>query len=689
MPGSWRKALFLLFGLLFMGMINEKIMLSPQRATAQADSQPPAYPLVQLYPLDPQQFPLIQTYLDVYLSPTSYLHELQPQDLAVIENGQRRAVAQLTLTEPGVQFAIAVTYGPAMGIRDALGRSRYDYLLEELSAWENIPLQDPPDDLSLIVDNGPETVHTTQWSRILQTLKDHPVELRQRQPSLQPFNRAIEVVLDPGERPQMKRAVLFITPPQPPEAIAGLQNLTAQAAQTGIRIFVWLVSAPEEADTPASRQLERLAVETGGGFFHYTGAESVPALTSLLEPLRFVYALSYQSAINSSGVYTVTVEVQREDLTAASAPQSLELHIQPPNPVFIALPARIERMPEAQASKTEGQLALEATQPESSTSAGLKIQTIKALIEFPDGYPRPLLNSALVVDGAVVDQNTEAPFDLFAWDLTPYTSNAIHQVQIIATDTLGLQGSSPLLPVEVIVEAEGSALANQLRGRAGWLILSVLLLVGAMLGLGLVFGGRLYPYRFGKAKSGQPRPISSGWRQDRTLPSSQANHASLPGRKIARGSLAPGTSRIMETDGSSKKTSWLKQRSRPSPQHPPTARAYLIPLSDSDLPIEETPIPISGDEMLLGSDPNQADWTLLDPAIEAVHARLRMEEGRFFLFAETSIAGTWVNYQLVPPTGCLLHHGDLVHLGNKPFRFKSLNPGDVRQIIITPQERST
>lgn len=683
-----RKALFLLFGLLCLGMVNEKITPLPQMAAAQAEPQQPTYPLVQLYPLDPQKFPLIQTYLDVYLSPTAYLHELQPQDLVVIENGQRRAVSELTLIEPGAQLALAITYGPAMGIRDALGRSRYDYLLEELSVWESIPIQDPPDDLSLIVDNGPEIVHTTQWSRILQTLEDHQVALRQRLPSLQPLNRAIEVVLDPSERPQMKRAILFITPPQPPEAIAGLQNLAAQAAQAGIRIFVWLVSAPEETNTPSSRQLERLAIQTGGEFFNYTGVEPLPDLASLLEPLRFIYALSYQSGVTNSGVYPVTIEVQREDLTAASNPQSLQLHIQPPNPVFIALPARIERIPEAQASKTENKLALEATQPESSDSARSKIQTIKALIEFPDGYPRPLLNSALVVDGAVVDQNTEAPFDIFTWDLTPYTSNAIHQVQIIVTDTLGLQGSSPILPVEVIVEPEGSALANQLRERAWWLILLILLLASAMLGLGLVLGGRLYPYRFGKAKSRRLRLISPGWREDRTLPLSQTSYVSLPRRKGGSRAPAPGNSGIMETDGISKKTGWLKQKTRPSSQHLPTARAYLIPLSDSDLPIEEAPIPISGDEMLLGSDPNQVDWVLPDPAIEAVHARVRWEGERFFLFAETTIAGAWVNYQPVPPTGCLLRHGDLVHIGNKPFRFKSLNPKDARQVVVTPQERS-
>jgi DEAD/DEAH box helicase domain-containing protein len=51
-----------------------------------------------------------------------------------------------------------------------------------------------------------------------------------------------------------------------------------------------------------------------------------------------------------------------------------------------------------------------------------------------------------------------------------------------------------------------------------------------------------------------------------------------------------------------------------------------------------------------------------------------------------SVAGTWVNYMLVPTTGTRLEHGDLIHIGRVGFRFSLREPQRVRKPVIMIEE---
>jgi predicted component of type VI protein secretion system len=50
-----------------------------------------------------------------------------------------------------------------------------------------------------------------------------------------------------------------------------------------------------------------------------------------------------------------------------------------------------------------------------------------------------------------------------------------------------------------------------------------------------------------------------------------------------------------------------------------------------------------------------------------------------------SIAGTWVNYEVVPREGHRLSHGDMVHFGQLTFRFTLRTPPEVKKPTITVQ----
>jgi pSer/pThr/pTyr-binding forkhead associated (FHA) protein len=56
-----------------------------------------------------------------------------------------------------------------------------------------------------------------------------------------------------------------------------------------------------------------------------------------------------------------------------------------------------------------------------------------------------------------------------------------------------------------------------------------------------------------------------------------------------------------------------------------------------------------------------------------MHARLREENGEYILSDEKSIAGTWVNDELLTSPR-RLQHGDVLYLGRLSYRFMLRKP---------------
>lgn len=120
---------------------------------------------------------------------------------------------------------------------------------------------------------------------------------------------------------------------------------------------------------------------------------------------------------------------------------------------------------------------------------------------------------------------------------------------------------------------------------------------------------------------------------------------------------------------------WLRRK-------PMAAPAYLARLTSDAQPAPGAPIPLIGREMTFGTDPVQSTNILDDPTVALLHARIRQDErGNFTIYDQSSIAGTWVNYEQVSREGRKLEHGDTVHLGTLMFRFV------LRKTPATPRPR--
>jgi hypothetical protein len=121
----------------------------------------------------------------------------------------------------------------------------------------------------------------------------------------------------------------------------------------------------------------------------------------------------------------------------------------------------------------------------------------------------------------------------------------------------------------------------------------------------------------------------------------------------------------------------------PSISH--TAEAFLVPQDSQGN--EEDPIPLTGIDFVFGRDPSLTPFPIDDPSVESMHARLtRQAAGDYLLRDQGSVAGTWVNFELVPDEGRRLKHGDMIHVGRAIFRFRLPTPPPPPNVRINQLE---
>jgi pSer/pThr/pTyr-binding forkhead associated (FHA) protein len=129
---------------------------------------------------------------------------------------------------------------------------------------------------------------------------------------------------------------------------------------------------------------------------------------------------------------------------------------------------------------------------------------------------------------------------------------------------------------------------------------------------------------------------------------------------------------------------WIRRFTRSERKDSPRAFASLIPLGVEEQSILPTPFLIVADKIDIGCDPERTTLTLDEPAVEPVHTHLLREGDRLRVLDANTTAGTWVNYERIPPEGVLLEHGDLLHIGRVGFHFILREPGHQPRLVVIP-----
>ena len=610
---SSRRTLPALLLLLLLAM-----QLTTIPATAQAEWR------VQILSLDSSDFPTLSLSVSVTDQSGAFKSDLPATSFQVLEDDNLLPGLVMREERVGTQQVFVINSISGLNLRVPSGESYFDLIDEALREWWSRPdaSEYGLDDLTLITNSATLTAHSNSAAVLAAELDGFEPVFSTEDNSAALLVQALALAADAPPRAGMPRHLIFITPYIYSLVDLPLANVIARATQTHTAIHV-VYAAPELAlEFTGIEGLQQLAQQTGGIFMHFDPAEGLAAITEQVLTQRELYELSFTSHTNISGTHSVMVRVTDGNLEGASDPRAYEIDVQPPQLALIQPPALISREP------ADPDNPIQTLEPTS--------QTIRLLISYPDEHPRALTSTWLVVDGEVMDQRSQAPFDSFEWDLSRYFESGTHSVRAVAQDILGLESSSLESQIFVDVPPPPSGL-SAIRPALGSLLAALAVLVaGVVLAVTLLNLGQ----------RSQSRPI----RQDE------------PTRR----------SRIH-----------LERASLHAPEDTQPAEAYLAPLEHAAGDVQA--LPLTGAELTLGRDASLAAVTIDDPSVSAIHARvIRRAGGSYFLRDQGSVAGTWVNYEAVSKEGRELQHGDLIHLGRVGFRFQLKDPPPTRQVRIKP-----
>jgi hypothetical protein len=589
---------------------------------------------------DASKFPTISAWLDVYDASGQFVDGLKPSNLVALEDDNPRRVKGLTENPIGAQIVIGVNPGPALDVRDGEGITRYQRLQQTLGGWAQTRPAEDGDNLSLVTIAGPLIAHTTPEAWLASFVAFQP-DFRATTPNIQSLALSLDAVLATTPQVGMKRAILFITPHMDdPKLEETLATIATRAVESHTRISVWLVDGEQYFSHSSAVLFQTLAAQTGGGYMAYSGRETLPDPETYFSPLRRVYQLTYESALTTSGEHQLSVGVTLGADKVASEPKPFTVDVQPPNPILETLPAELTRKP-----PLDDPYNAEVLLPEE--------QSLQIVFDFPDGHPRPIVRSALFVDDELVAENTSGALDQFNWNLRSYIESGQHTLKVEATDSLGMTGTSLDLPVAIKVVKPPSGLTALLARYRFYIVWGVVALAGLIL-LSILFGSLL--------------------RQSRRRRKNER-------RKFADPLTQPVSAVVEPPTGKKKKTP-----RRGKPDKVPDAPAWLTRLEPDGKPAAGSPILINSPDLTIGTDPVQSTIILDEPGISPLHARIQQNVtgSGYLIFDQNSVAGTWVNYEIVTQEGYPLKHGDRVNFGYLIYRFELKESPTIPEPTITP-----
>jgi hypothetical protein len=578
---------------------------------------------------DLSQFPKITLYLDATDSQNKFVYGLDLNNFSVFEDGIQRTVNEVQQLEPGLHTIIALNLGATLSNRaNTSVPTRYEETIYTIASWLTNIQSTAANQYSLTSNEGTLVEKSQEKTSFTNTLQGYKPNLFNFEPSLASLTSALDVAAKPTLVEQSKQAILYITPLPLDQDLGKIAALQARAQEIGVPVNVWLLAPETAANAPAVQYLNQLATATGGKFLFYTEDLITPDPEEYVGRMRNIYRLRYTSTVSQSGTHTIRAVAAYGNLTAETPDTQFTINLNMPTAVLINLPPEIDR------TYTEGADG-KVLQP--------SVITLQADITFPDGYERQLRASRLYVDGEVLVENTEEPFDYFGWQLDEYRFSGEHLVAVEVEDILGFRNISP--PASVVINVASPYplwLVAVLRfiDIGGWIPLAVIAAGGSVFA-GLRLRRRLLENRRSRSETG------------------------FDGIDDPMLQSVPGLGSTLETDY------YSESSNRQAAANPVDVAPRLAWAGNTPAPAGLKEIILEKQETIIGSDGEQAGIVANDPDVSPQHALLiKNERGSVKIADLGSESGTWVNYAPVSSAGLLLHNGDLIRIGSLTFRYK-------------------
>ncbi len=596
--------------------------------------------------LDTSHFPDISLYFWAFDGTGSFVKNIQGSELRIHENGTVMPASTIEMLEPGVRFITVVNEGPTLANRYSMV-VRIDKFKEALLAWAQAQPATSMDDFSLVNNQGAIVYNQSNPADWEETITNYLPNLRKATPGLAGLSSALDQAISSSGPTRKTPAILYITAVPEDNQEDGLRELTSRAVTSGVRLFIWVVGPQDYATTKTGTLLMQAAEDTNGDFFILSAAEDLPEISSYLDPLRYVYHVTYRSGIKTSGRHTLKLQVRRQSVALDSSDIPFQLTVASPKPIFLSPPATLTRTWVETEKRREYILTPDVVE-------------IPYLLEFPDGFDRDLEYARLLVDGKLAAEDNSLPFDSLTWDISEIQASGSYQLKVVVQDVVGLKGETIEVPVDIVVAEKPLTWFQRLTAKFSWLTFIPIALVAGSTVLILLIGWKTV------RKNLAFRSARSHRLQD---PVTQPVEISGESVILASKADSPDAWPRIPGDG------------------PALARLLLLASGKPGTP-EKHEIPISEFEITLGSDSTKAKVLLNYPLVSPLHARIYLDEEKKFRVADlNSAAGTWLNYAPVSSRGAHLEHGDVLQFGRASFRFEQLGVETKRlRVVRLPDE---
>ena len=571
-----------------------------------------------VFGLDSLMFPQISAYLSVSDALGGRLTGLAAQDVSLKEDDA--LVRDVTLSEEQTGVRLVAVLDPGLDMIYALpsGETRIELVRRSMADWlGNLP-QSGMDDLTLVTPEGTPVSHTSDPKVFLDGLTSYTPKFPSARPLDAMLVDALGAAADPLPRPGMRTFLIVFSASKLAQGEDIGLGLCPRALELHAPLYgIWSGRA-EPSAKPDMESLAALATACGGISVALESSTGTATLLAMIASQRTQYRLEFRSAASASGEHSLAAAVQKEDFQAEAEPLRFTLEVLPPSVSWIDFPDRVMRKGKEISQPVDAYLPAAVTLP--------------ADITFPDGHFRAIHSMQLFADGQLVGECAVFPCSGVEWDLRKYAESGKITLQIVVRDELGLEGKT----VERQMTLEVKRPSYWEIFRAYYLLpLVVILAVAAAAGFLIAAIVNLNRVRaaqdpgemlFPSARSA-PIPNAAGWKE---------------------------------------RLAGIARRRRTPPASPAETYAVLEGLGEEGRKFE-----VAAADVILGRDPQSAAIVLDDPSVSPRHARIvRMGDGVPWVFDMGSAAGSWKNFEEIPPEGAALREGDRLNFGRAAFRVR-------------------
>lgn len=396
-------------------------------------------------------------------------------------------------------------------------------------------------------------------------------------------------------------------------------TLLPLAAARDVTVYFAIIG--KRADADEVEAAARLYEPTGGTYIHMPQPEAADGLFQTLQTHVNHFLVSFRSRLNVSGRHTIALQL--DDLAAQTA---LDVTVQPPEVVITLPPEPIFRL------RDSAETPLEQIEPRRTI--------VSAQLSWPDGWPRQLTATRLLVDDVEQPSDRGAVLDVtgrltLQWDISALEAGT-YALEIEVVDELGLSSRSAPFSQTIIteitvtetpaptptptatptpMEATLAAVEPYLTRRNAQLALTGL--------IGLLLALAVWKVRGRRRRAAEaPAPVVT--------------------RNAVAGIPAAATVGLPE--------------------------AALVVLENA--PEYDGAIRLAGESITIGSAENEVDIVFRQPSVAGLHARLRFSHGVFLLYDEGSVSGTHVNRERLGLAPVILQDGDEITFGRVRVRLR-------------------